>query len=266
MKQFILSINFLIISFCLLGQSYQIRMLAYDPNGITDTVYIKSNTDSLYRLVNGEYIFFKTQSVRQIVPAWQINGNISGAGIQSDSSASINNRILVNLQRLLDSLSNHITKIDGKQAAISQGTTAQYLKGNFTLGTYTGYSINVQALTSSPADGQTIYFGTLPKAPTSTANISKVYVRTAGTITAAEIYCYSGTAGTNESWSVYIRVNNTTDYLIQTLTLATSERIFTNSSLSISLAAGDYFEIKSINPTWATNPLTTIFGGYIKIN
>jgi hypothetical protein len=42
---------------------------------------------------------------------------------------------------------------------------------------YQGYSINVQALTSSPTDAQTVYFGMLPKAPTTSANISKVYIR-----------------------------------------------------------------------------------------
>lgn len=126
--------------------------------------------------------------------------------------------------------------------------------------------VNVQALTSSPADAQTVYFGTLPKAPTTTANISKIYVRKARSITGAEIYCYSGTAGTNESWSLYIRVNNQTDYLIATVSAATNERVFTNNALSINLSAGDYFEIKSVQPTWATNPLTTIYGGYIKLN
>ena len=131
----------------------------------------------------------------------------------------------------------------------------------------TPYTIKVQALTSSPADAGTTYFGMLPKAPTTTANTSKVYIRTAGTITAAEIYCYSGTtAGTNESWSLYIRHNNTTDYLIATVSASTSERVFSNTGLSIAVSAGDYIEIKSIQPTWATNPLATIYGGYIKLN
>lgn len=128
-----------------------------------------------------------------------------------------------------------------------------------------GYTIRVEALTSSPTDAQTVYFGMLPKTPTTTANISKCYVRKAGTIKIAEIYCYSGTAGTSEAWSLYVRKNNTTDYLIATLSLATSERVFTNSALSIAMAAGDYFEIKGIQPTWATNPLTTIYGGYVYI-
>ena len=128
-----------------------------------------------------------------------------------------------------------------------------------------GYAINVQALTSSPVDGATVYFGMLPKAPVTVAGTSKVYIRKAGTIKIAEIYCYSGTAGTNEAWSLYIRVNNTTDYLIATLSVSTNERVFSNTGLSIAMSAGDYFEIKGVQPTWATNPLTCIYAGYIYI-
>jgi hypothetical protein len=114
-------------------------------------------------------------------------------------------------------------------------------------------------------DAQTIYFGMLPKAPITTSNVSKVYIRATGTIKRAEIYCYSGTAGTAEAWSLYIRKNNTTDTLIATVAAATNERVFTNSALSIAVVAGDYIEIKAVNPTWVTNPLTCIFGGYIYI-
>ena len=135
---------------------------------------------------------------------------------------------------------------------------------NGTNGT-SNYTISVQALTSSPTDAQTVYFGNMPKAPVTTAATSKVYIPKAGTIKGAEIYVYSGTAGTNESWSLYVRLNNTTDYLIQTLSVSASERRFTNSALSITVNAGDYIEIKGIQPTWATNPLTTIYGGQIYI-
>jgi hypothetical protein len=128
-----------------------------------------------------------------------------------------------------------------------------------------GYVINVMALTSSPGDGATVYFGVLPKAPIATANVSKVYIRKAGTIKIAEIYCYSGTAGTNENWSLYIRKNNSMDTLIATLGVNTNERVFSNTNLSIAMSAGDYFEIKSVQPTWATNPLTCIYGGYVYI-
>jgi hypothetical protein len=41
--------------------------------------------------------------------------------------------------------------------------------------------------------------------------------------------------------------------------------VFSNTGLSISVAAGDYIEIKGIQPTWNPNPATTIYGGYIYI-
>lgn len=160
------------------------------------------------------------------------------------------------------------TTFNNKQATLVSGSNIKTINGLSILGSGdfdTGYTLSVQALTSSPADGATIYFGNLPKAPVTTANISKVYIPRVGSIKRAEIYCYSGTAGTAENWSCYIRLNNTTDTLVQTIGAATNERRFNNSSLSISVVAGDYIEIKMINPTWATNPLTTIFGGYIYI-
>lgn len=132
-------------------------------------------------------------------------------------------------------------------------------------GATVGYAINVQALTSSPTDSQTIYFGMLPKAPVTVAATSKIHVRKAGTIEIANIAVYSGTAGSAEAWSFYIRKNNTTDTLIQTLSVSANERVFANSALSIAMAAGDYFEIKAINPLWATNPLTCIIGGYVYV-
>ena len=128
-----------------------------------------------------------------------------------------------------------------------------------------GYAINVQALTSSPTDSQTVYFGTLPKVPQTTAARSKVYIRKAGTIKIAEIYCYSGTPGSNEAWSLYIRKNNTTDYLIATVSQGASERVFSNAALDIPMAVNDYFEIKGVQPAWGTNPATTIYGGYVYV-
>jgi hypothetical protein len=158
----------------------------------------------------------------------------------------------------------------GSDATVTKAAVEAVLTGVISTHSHTGggtigYAINVQALTSSPTDSQTVYFGTLPKAPTTTANISKVYIPKSGTIKHAEIYCYSGTAGTNESWSLYIRLNNTTDTLIRTLTLNTSERRFYNDALNIAVTAGNYIEIKGVQPLWATNPLTCIYGGFIYI-
>ena len=128
-----------------------------------------------------------------------------------------------------------------------------------------GYAISIQALTSSPADTTPFYFGTKPAAITTTAGQNKIYIRKAGTLKIAEIYTYAGTTGTAEAVSMYVRVNNVTDYLISTLSVAASERVFTNSALSIPLAVGDYVEMKCIPPIWVTNPLTWVTGGYIYI-
>jgi hypothetical protein len=202
-----------------------------------------------------------------------------GASTFNDSDFNDNGGGLISIdytngQSATTSTKGFLTSTDwntfnGKQDLLVSGTNIKTINGVSILGSGdldAGYTLSVQALTSSPADGATIYFGNLPKAPVTTANISKVYIPRSGVIKRAEIYCYSGTAGTNQAWSGYIRLNNTTDTLIATLSVATSERVFSNSSLSIAVVAGDYFEIKFINPTWATNPLTTIFGGYVYID
>jgi len=160
--------------------------------------------------------------------------------------------------------------VDCDPIAANQDMELRYMRGDDgtwaeTPDTGIGYTIPVQALTSSPTDSVTVYFGMLPKAPVTVAGTSKIYIRKAGTIKIVEIYCYSGTAGTNESWSLYIRKNNLYDSLIATVAVNTNERIFSNTELYISVIAGDYIEIKSVQPAWATNPLTTIFGGYIYI-
>lgn len=184
--------------------------------------------------------------------------------------------------------------LDGKQATLVNQTNIKSVNNNSLLGsgnidissavawgnvtgtlsnqtdlqtaiTARGYTLSVQALTSSPADGATIYFGQLPKAPVTAAATSKVFIRKSGTIKAANIYCFSGTAGTNEVWVAHIRLNNTTDTQIASVSLATGERVWSNTGLSIAVVAGDYIEIKFVNPTWSVNPLTCILGGYIYI-
>jgi len=167
-------------------------------------------------------------------------------------------------------ISAHAPSTAQKNSDITKAEIEAKLTGEISTHTHAGggtniaeFSINVQALTSSPTDSQTVYFGMLPKAPTTTANISKIYIRKTCTLKHAEIYCYSGTAGSNEAWSLYVRKNNTADTLIATLNVATSERIFSNTAINISLIAGDYIEIKGIQPAWGTNPLTCIYGGYL---
>ena len=127
-----------------------------------------------------------------------------------------------------------------------------------------GYAINVQSLAISPADGGTYYFGTTAKAAQSTVGSGKTYIRKGGTIKIVEIETYALTAaGGNEAGSVYLRLNNATDYLIQTVSVAAAERVFVNTGLSIPVSPGDFFEMKMVCPTWVTNPTGMSIGGYV---
>jgi hypothetical protein len=86
-----------------------------------------------------------------------------------------------------------------------------------------------------------------------------------GIIKGIIINAYSGTQGTNEAWSLCIRKNNAADNLIKTISSSSYERLFVSTNLNVSVVAGDYIEIKGVQPTWVTNPLTTIYQGYIYI-
>lgn len=123
----------------------------------------------------------------------------------------------------------------------------------------------VASFPNSVLPGGTQYFGNLIKPMTTTSGNSKVYLRQSCTITSAEISSMSQTAGSNETWELYIRVNDLVDYLIATTSVSTSFRVWSNTSLSIPINPGDFFEMKLVNPVWANTPQNTTFGGYVSI-
>lgn len=125
--------------------------------------------------------------------------------------------------------------------------------------------IPINPLTINPADSATYYFGSQPQTPTSGATTRKIFTDVVGTITKVKIYSWSVVAGTGQAWPLSIRKNNTTDTLIQSVSLATNERIWENTGLSISCNLTDYFEIKAVSPIWVTNPTTVQFWGYIEV-
>jgi len=121
-----------------------------------------------------------------------------------------------------------------------------------------GYTIVAESTTGqSPIDATTYYFGSLSGTGiTTNAAQRRLYIPKAGTIKACFLDFLTTTLlGTNEASSVYIRLNNTTDYLV-TAAMANdvTSAIANSTALSIAVAAGDYIEIKWVTPTWATNP------------
>lgn len=130
------------------------------------------------------------------------------------------------------------------------------------------YSMVIQSGTLSPVDATTYYVSPVAGvAPTTTYNDQKQIVPITGTIQAAQIHCICTAAtGTNEAWAFYIRVNDATDYLIESVSLAVANRYWKNNNLNIPIVAGDFISLKVVCPTWGTNPDTCRFGGIITVH
>ena len=66
---------------------------------------------------------------------------------------------------------------------------------------------------------------------------------------------FTYTAGTTETSTASIRLNNTTDTTISSaVNLSSNPYAVSNTSLNVAVVAGDYIEIKWVTPTWVTNP------------
>lgn len=133
------------------------------------------------------------------------------------------------------------------------------------LASHIGYALHVQALAASPLDGETIYFGGLIDAPSTTAALRRVYVTKAGTLKVAYVFSTCSVSGTDEAWPLSIRLNDTSDTAVASVSAATTERVWSNAALSIAVVPGDYFEMKLVNPTWLVAPTLVAFSGSVYI-
>lgn len=113
---------------------------------------------------------------------------------------------------------------------------------------------NVYGWSFDPADTTACYFGTRAAAPTTVVNIRHVRFGMTGCIVGAVINTFSTVAGTAENISFYIRLNNTTDYLVATVGVAAQERSFVNLAMDVPISPTDFIEMKIVPPAWVTNP------------
>lgn len=129
------------------------------------------------------------------------------------------------------------------------------------------YAMQFIASGGSPADATSYYIGPWAGAQVTSALSGanrRMYIPHAMTISVVYGVFVQSTPGTNETSSIYIRVNNTTDYLISNAVVNNASlTTFNGTGLSIPVSAGDYIEIKWTTPTWATNPLTVTLWGII---
>lgn len=158
------------------------------------------------------------------------------------------------------------------QSIASVGTANQVLTSNGagalpTFQTTTGDTPTVYTLSNNsgnPADGATYFLanGSTTIAITASGNAQSRFYATMTcniTIVYGQVRV-TGTLGTTENSTLSIRKNNTTDTTVtSTLQLNSATVDFSNTGLSIALAAGDYFELKLATPTWSTNPTTVSF-------
>jgi hypothetical protein len=120
----------------------------------------------------------------------------------------------------------------------------------------------------APADAGTYYIGSLfGVTPQTTGALSRVYVPPggAGTIVGVTMLITNNSAtATNETSSMWLRLNDTTDYVLTTtLDLSGGAPQIRNVSATVAIpvVAGDYFEIKWTTPTWVTNPAAVRISG-----
>lgn len=121
----------------------------------------------------------------------------------------------------------------------------------------------------NPSDATTYYIGSrFGTAPSTSEGLSKQYVTASGTITSAYVLINDeGVTGSNETSTMSVRVNGTTDYTISSaITVDGNPLTFSNAAMSVPVVPGDYFEIKWVTPTWATNPTTVRVHGILGLS
>jgi hypothetical protein len=132
-----------------------------------------------------------------------------------------------------------------------------------------GYTVQGGAYMFSPADSTAYYFGCMySQAPNSSPNLAKLPILVDGWIRRVSVFFYnSGTLGSAEASSLYVRINDSVDYLVSAVVKNdASTGQFTTYDLSIPVAKGDTFEFKWVTPAWATNPTNVRIAGFVYID
>lgn len=114
--------------------------------------------------------------------------------------------------------------------------------------------------TGDPADSTTYYLNTTGALTAQTASnmATRYYMPVAGTIN--KVYGnlnVAGTLGSTENATLALRKNDTSNSNITTtLQFGAVNAAFNNTTLGLSVSAGDFIDVILITPAWATNPTT----------
>jgi hypothetical protein len=213
--------------------------------------------DTAGAVVDASRVEFSNNNIRSVDRGIQLN-LVDNAKVKSNTiqfcTYGIRNTSATNTV-----VYDNILQVNVTNDFLSDGTSPSYTaRGNLGLADsvaarWTESFSHVVA--TSVTDATTYYFSNTNSGLTSTSLNRRVFVPFACRITKA--YIVSGqTGGSNETSTVAIRVNDTTDTTVSSSVTndATATGPFNNTSLNIPLSAGDYFNFKWTTPTWATNP------------
>jgi hypothetical protein len=128
-----------------------------------------------------------------------------------------------------------------------------------------GYAINLGANSTNIAANSTYYFGIPVLTVQATAALRRVYIPQSGTIIGGQIYMRATSATSTQTWTISIRLNNTTNTTFASTANNSLDKVFSATGLSIAVVAGDYIEITTTTPAWTTAPGSTYIYGSIFI-
>lgn len=245
-------------------------LLSHD--GVSDTILPGGSDGFILKRDNAETTGLKwvDPSSIAVTPGWDDVLAVDPTTNGNDATISAGDNLIIT-----DATASRIAGIGASKEVLSLDTATypsltelSYVKGvTSAIQTQLNGKYNVYGLsstTSTPLANGTRYFGNSSKAIYGTSGQAIFYFLAAGTIIAAEVFSYAGgTVGSNEAQDMYIRINNTTDYLIATVSAATAARYYVNTGLSIAVTASDYAEIKWVTNALATAPTNVTNGGNI---
>jgi hypothetical protein len=121
--------------------------------------------------------------------------------------------------------------------------------------------------TYTPADGVTIYYGSLmSQGPRTIATQAEFVVPVTGTVVKWWVKTFVNSAGSAEAVNYWIRNNTTaTDFGNMSDTWDAQYADVESGTLSVAVTAGDRLVVKVIQPTWGTNPGALLLGGWILV-
>jgi len=251
-------------------------------------IWLDNDQDISYfdniRNSNGAAFKFRLKTAGTSVTAMTINAhgsNIGGGTPASGETFSVgsNRDLIVNSSGKLSKYQNStisdgellIGKTSGstfEKATLtgSSGISVTSGSGSVTLSGF-GYSEQFGFGQFNPNDAANYYGGGQVQSSGTTAGVSRIYIPKTGTIKVCYVvFDNAGTLGSSESSTISIRVENTTDYTVSsTVTNDSRPTVFSNTSMSVPVTAGQYIEIKWFTPTWATNPTSVRLSGTIYI-